>query len=86
MGDLDAHLKNWTLRYPDGRTPRLSPAYDLVAVAAYPESREDKLAFSLSGAQRARLITGDHFRRIDGSAISRSCGTRNAAWWRSATP
>jgi serine/threonine-protein kinase HipA len=64
MGNLDAHLKNWTLRYPDGRTPRLSPAYDLVAVAAYPEFREDKLAFGLGGAQRAHLITGEHFRRI----------------------
>ncbi len=30
-GNTDAHLKNWSLIYPDKRTPRLSPAYDLVA-------------------------------------------------------
>lgn len=64
MGNLDAHLKNWTLRYPDGRTPRLSPAYDLVAVAAYPEFREDSLAFSLGGGLLARVITLKHFRRL----------------------
>jgi serine/threonine-protein kinase HipA len=25
------YLKNWSLLYPDGRTPVLSPAYDFVA-------------------------------------------------------
>jgi serine/threonine-protein kinase HipA len=35
IGNADMHLKNWTLLYPDGRTPRLSPAYDLVATIAY---------------------------------------------------
>lgn len=29
-GNADAHLKNWSLFYPDGKRPRLSPAYDLV--------------------------------------------------------
>lgn len=29
-GNADAHLKNWSLVYPDGKRPRLSPAYDLV--------------------------------------------------------
>jgi serine/threonine-protein kinase HipA len=64
MGNLDAHLKNWTLTYPDGRAARLSPAYDLVAVAAYPEFKEDRLAFGLGGGQLARLITEDHFSRL----------------------
>ncbi|MGQ0778449.1 MAG: HipA domain-containing protein [Pseudonocardiales bacterium] len=31
----DAHLKNWSLIYPDGRIPRLAPAYDLVSTAFY---------------------------------------------------
>jgi serine/threonine-protein kinase HipA len=35
IGNADMHLKNWTLLYPDGRTPRLSPAYDLVSTIAY---------------------------------------------------
>lgn len=29
------HLKNWSLLYPDQRTPMLSPAYDLVATVPY---------------------------------------------------
>lgn len=29
-GNGDAHAKNWSLRYEDGVTPRLSPAYDLL--------------------------------------------------------
>lgn len=35
MGNTDAHLKNWALLYPDGRTPTLAPAYDPVCVTAY---------------------------------------------------
>jgi serine/threonine-protein kinase HipA len=35
-GNADAHVKNWSLTYPDGRRPRLAPAYDLVATIAYP--------------------------------------------------
>jgi len=35
MGNTDAHLKNWALVYPDGVTPRLSPLYDPVCVAAW---------------------------------------------------
>ncbi|WP_283137448.1 type II toxin-antitoxin system HipA family toxin [Rhizohabitans arisaemae] len=62
IGNLDAHLKNWTLRYPDGRTTRLSPAYDFVSVSAYPEFRNDELAFALDGGRVARNITMDHFR------------------------
>ncbi|MGW5188692.1 type II toxin-antitoxin system HipA family toxin [Kribbella sp. NPDC004138] len=66
MGNLDAHLKNWTLRYPDGRQPRLSPAYDLVSVAAYPEPefRKDELAFRLNGGRIARNITSKSFREL----------------------
>ncbi len=35
MGNTDAHLKNFSFIYPDGRYPRLSPAYDLVPIIAY---------------------------------------------------
>lgn len=35
MGNTDAHLKNWALVYPDGRTPQLAPLYDPVCVAAF---------------------------------------------------
>jgi serine/threonine-protein kinase HipA len=34
MGNTDAHLKNWALRYPDGVNPELAPLYDPVCVTA----------------------------------------------------
>lgn len=34
-GNEDAHLKNWSLVYPDGVRPTLSPLYDQVAIAAW---------------------------------------------------
>lgn len=34
LGNTDAHLKNWALLYPDGRTPVLAPLYDPVCVSA----------------------------------------------------
>ncbi len=38
MGNVDAHLKNWALIYPDGITPMLAPLYDPVCVTALFES------------------------------------------------
>ena len=35
-GNADAHLKNWSLVYPDGIHARLSPLYDVVSTVAYP--------------------------------------------------
>ncbi|HEY0297222.1 MAG TPA: type II toxin-antitoxin system HipA family toxin [Bordetella sp.] len=35
LGNVDMHLKNIGVIYRDGRTPELSPAYDIVAYAAY---------------------------------------------------
>ncbi|MER6524510.1 type II toxin-antitoxin system HipA family toxin [Streptomyces sp. NPDC001508] len=65
MGNADAHLKNWTLRYPDGKRARLSPAYDLVCVTAYPKSRADpNLAFPLGGTVKSELITSESFRKL----------------------
>ncbi|WP_225783158.1 type II toxin-antitoxin system HipA family toxin [Xenophilus sp. Marseille-Q4582] len=34
LGNPDAHLKNFGVLYPNGRTPQLAPAYDIVAYAA----------------------------------------------------
>ncbi|WP_329550543.1 type II toxin-antitoxin system HipA family toxin [Streptomyces sp. NBC_00696] len=63
-GNTDEHLKNWSLRYPDGYTPRLSPAYDLVAVTSYPVYRRDVLTLPIAGQADPRYITRDHFRRF----------------------
>ena len=35
LANGDAHLKNWSLRYADQTTPRLSPAYDIVTTQVY---------------------------------------------------
>jgi serine/threonine-protein kinase HipA len=64
MGNLDAHLKNWTLRYLDGVTARLSPAYDFVSVSSYDEFHAEELAFPVNGGKVAKLITLDNFRSL----------------------
>ena len=68
MGNADAHLKNWTLRYPNGRQARLSPAYDLVCVAACPKAGQ-KLAFPLSGTVNCDRVTLDSFRAMSPSLM-----------------
>ncbi len=64
MGNLDAHLKNWTLRYVGGRSARLSPAYDFVSVSSYDEFRAEELAFPINGGKSAKLVTLDNFRNL----------------------
>ncbi|MEV4564416.1 HipA domain-containing protein [Nonomuraea sp. NPDC049419] len=64
MGNLDAHLKNWTLRYPDGVTARLSPAYDLVSVSSYDDFRTEELAFPVNGGKVAKAVTFGNFRSL----------------------
>jgi serine/threonine-protein kinase HipA len=49
IGNGDAHLKNWSLIYPNGRTPALAPAYDLVGTVAY--LPDQQLALSLGGTK-----------------------------------
>ena len=41
LANGDAHLKNWSLIYPDMRTPRLSPAYDIVTTSVYIEDEKE---------------------------------------------
>ncbi len=45
-GNADMHLKNWSLIYPDKRTPSLSPAYDLVSTIPCIEDGEAALRFA----------------------------------------
>ena len=62
IGNADAHLKNWSLIYPDRRTPRLAPAYDLVATVPYLPA--DRLALSLGDTKEFADIDLDRFRRF----------------------
>jgi serine/threonine-protein kinase HipA len=62
-GNADAHLKNWSLIYPDGRRPRLSPAYDLVFTLGYPDT-DSRLGLQLSREKAFSRITREHFERL----------------------
>jgi len=66
IGNGDMHLKNWSLLYPDGRTPTLSPAYDFVAT--FPYISGDKLALNFGGSQNMNEITMDQVRRFTDTA------------------
>lgn len=55
LGNFDAHVKNFGLIYPDGRTAELSPAYDVVAYAAYMRGRGHALKFAGDGQKQERI-------------------------------
>lgn len=57
-GNSDAHLKNWSLIYPDGVTPRASPLYDQVATIAWPKL-ERKLALKFASTREFGRISAD---------------------------
>ncbi|MCI8210445.1 phosphatidylinositol kinase [Pseudomonas sp. S25] len=49
LANGDAHLKNWSMIYPDGRNAELSPAYDIVVTKAYiPDERQFALNMGMS--------------------------------------
>jgi serine/threonine-protein kinase HipA len=62
VGNADAHLKNWSLIYPDSQHAVLSPAYDLVAVVAFLPNQQ--LGLSLGGSKRFEDVSFDSFRRF----------------------
>jgi serine/threonine-protein kinase HipA len=41
LANGDAHLKNWSLIYPDSFTPELAPAYDIVTTRAYIQNERE---------------------------------------------
>lgn len=61
-GNGDMHLKNWSLLYPDGKNPILSPAYDLVSTVPYISN--EGLAINIAGEKAFSKITLAHFRRL----------------------
>jgi serine/threonine-protein kinase HipA len=62
IGNGDAHLKNWSLIYPDGRTAELAPAYDFVSTVPY--LPDDRMALNLGGTQDFGEVSLDRFRRF----------------------
>jgi serine/threonine-protein kinase HipA len=61
-GNGDMHLKNWSFIYKDGRTPELSPAYDLVSTIPYIPN--DGLALNLGESKDIKTITVRNFEKL----------------------
>jgi serine/threonine-protein kinase HipA len=59
VGNADMHLKNWSLIYPDGRTARLAPAYDLVGTVAF--TPDLHLGLTIGGESDMRRVTRSTF-------------------------
>lgn len=60
----DAHLKNWSLIYPDRRIARLAPAYDLVSTACY-LGDDEQLGLKFGGTRRFDRISVSTFERLE---------------------
>lgn len=87
IGNGDAHLKNWSLLYPDGVHAVLSPAYDLVSTVQYIPG--DDLGLNLARSKRFEDVSLASFRRlaekarleVDVDAIVRETAERiHVAW------
>ncbi|WP_314951963.1 type II toxin-antitoxin system HipA family toxin [Bradyrhizobium cosmicum] len=62
-GNGDMHLKNWSLLYPgDGRTPTLSPVYDVLSTIPY--IPKDGLALGLAGEKSFKALTPERWRNF----------------------
>ncbi len=72
VGNNDMHLKNWAVRYPDGRNARLAPLYDYVCTRAYFPSGE--LALTIGGERRFERIGA---RAIEAFARDAEISTRS---------
>jgi serine/threonine-protein kinase HipA len=88
-GNGDAHLKNWSLYYPNGAQAELTPAYDLVATVQYLPS--ERLALNLAKSRSFEDVSLASFQRlarkigVDEAAVSelvRSCVAATLAAWR----
>lgn len=62
IGNGDMHLKNWSLIYPDGRIPKLAPAYDFVSTIVY--IPHEQLALTFVNTKNMYDITWQHFKRL----------------------
>ncbi|GAB3630664.1 HipA domain-containing protein [Microbacterium shaanxiense] len=65
VGNGDAHLKNWSLIFEDGRHAALSPAYDLVSTAGYyAGGTPDDLGLRFGGSRLPHRVTRSDFVRL----------------------
>jgi serine/threonine-protein kinase HipA len=62
-GNADMHVKNWSVRYLDGHTAELAPAYDLIGTIVYLPS-DKQLGLSLGGERAMSAISLAAFDRF----------------------
>jgi len=62
LANGDAHIKNWSMYYPDTRSPRLSPAYDILSTLPYVEN-ERAVALNMAAQKDWYKFDKDTFRR-----------------------
>jgi serine/threonine-protein kinase HipA len=66
IGNADMHLKNWSLIYPDGKSPQLAPGYDFVSTIRYIEDHQ--MALSIAGEKDTRHLDTDLLARFAAKA------------------
>lgn len=62
-GNDDAHAKNWSVLYPDGIRAQLTPLYDQVFTAQWPQFSRT-LALELDGTKQFAELDVGHFREL----------------------
>lgn len=78
LGNGDSHLKNSSFLYRDGRTPTLSPAYDIVPTVFF--KPQDDLALTFNGKKRFESIAMHEFERMAGYVgVTASVAAREVA-------
>jgi serine/threonine-protein kinase HipA len=66
IGNADMHLKNWSLIYADGRTPTLSPAYDLLSTIPY--IADETMALKYSRYKKMTEFSKDELKHLAAKA------------------
>jgi serine/threonine-protein kinase HipA len=66
IGNADMHLKNWSLIYTDGKTPTLSPAYDLLSTIPY--IPDDTMALKYSRTKKMSEFSKDELKHLAAKA------------------
>ncbi|MBM3952038.1 MAG: type II toxin-antitoxin system HipA family toxin [Rhodospirillales bacterium] len=67
IGNADMHLKNWSLIYPDRRTPVLSPAYDYVSTIVY--LKDENMALKYVRTSKFSEISKDELKYLAAKAL-----------------
>ncbi|MDR3472570.1 MAG: HipA domain-containing protein [Devosia sp.] len=77
IGNADMHLKNWSLIYPDGQTPQLSPGYDFLSTTIYIPDENAGLKFART--KRVADLTLDEIAYMAAKAGAPEALARDAA-------